>query len=212
MLRFYINVKFKFKEHKMLNSISFQKSQTKFNSKHTNVQKLAINNNLSPLKADKVSFTGTHASFDGTLEHINKNEFPDDLYLNMDEVFAKFEKQRSYHRWEKFPFMLADLLAKRTNYLGLTDEAEGSALGTGSTPSYGFPRTRTISVAELGEKEDRKLDKSYTFNWTREYNELETFFKKGIAEGGSSLFGAEDSMEQIREGLPKILKKQGWIK
>ncbi len=179
----------KFNENNKINFVSFQ------------------SNNLSPLKTDTISFMGKKAQFKGNLDQINDNEFPDDLYLNLDEVYKTFEQQKSYHRWEEFPFMLADLLAKRTDYLGLTDGAIGSSHSSSPTPSYGFPRTEYISVFESGEKDGKKLDKSYEFNWTREFHELEEFFK-----GKPGVPGTENSMEEIKKGLPQILKKQGWVK
>ena len=153
----------------------------------------------NPQASSSISFGAKCISLEGRLEDINNNKFPDNLYLNLDEVYKTFENQRFYHRWEKFPEILGELLAKRTDYLGLTQDAEYS--GTGSKPSfsYGYRRKEYISIHEPFEKTLNRRD--IDFEWTRQYHELEDFFEKNAL-----------SMENIKAGLPAILKKQGWIK
>jgi len=163
-------------------------------------------NSLSPLKEDTVSFSGKNILLNGTLNQVNDNNFPDDLYLDLDKVYETFEKQEFYHRWENFPLMLADLLAKRCNYLELTENATGIGYGSSPFESCGFQRTETISISECCSDKQENI-KSIKFDWTRECNELEEFFK-----GGEDSIGAENSMEEIKAGLPEILRKQGWIK
>ncbi len=167
-------------------------------------------NTFSPfvknIAADSFSFTGEHIFLDGYMSQINDNKFPDDLYLNLDEVFETFEnEEREYHRWENFRFVLADMLAKRCNYIGLTQCAVGSGVGSAPCYSYGYPRKEEIIVSEHDKEENNII---IHFNWTREFHELNDFF-----EGSrTNPFGAEHDMDKIRKELPEILRKQGWIK
>lgn len=176
-----------------------QISQSSMISNQAKSKNSYVNNNLAPLKADTVSFRGNTVYLKTNLSDINNNKFPDDLHLNLDQVYETFEKQQSYHRFEKFPFTLGELLAKRMNYLGLTENGFCGSISSGSDG-------RNINVMELDNT--KKIEKSYEVNWTKEFEELQEFF-----EGGKNrLFGASDSMEEIKKGLPEILKKQHWIK
>ena len=161
--------------------------------------KIKMNNFYSANVNKSCSFASDTIHLTGRLADINDNEFPDELYLNMDDVYKKFETQRYYHRWEKFPFVLSDLLAKRCNFLGLTDVAKGSSVGSSPDVAYGYPRTEYIGVSEIFKKKKNALD--IEFEWTREYHELDDFFEENQYE-----------METIKKGLPEILRKQGWIK
>ena len=156
-----------------------------------------MSSKCTPSQSGKISFTGNTIYLTGNLKDINDKKFPDELYLDLDKDFETLENEdRTYHRWERFRFVLTKLAAKRCNYLGVTKNASGGSIGF-------FNNKVDMSIHELKNKEHPK---SLELDWTNEYNELETFFK------GSGWGGAEDDMDLIKEGLPKILKKQGWIK
>lgn len=154
---------------------------------------------------EEISFKSKNIYLKGNISDINNNKFPDELYLNLDKVYKTFEDERSYQRWENFPKMLGDVLAKRCDYLELTKNAEYAGHGKNTKVYQGYPGTHYIDICE-SDKDENAI--SLELDWTKEYNELEAFFD-GVP--GRS-FGAEYDMNQIRKGLPEILKKQGWIK
>lgn len=171
---------------------------TRINTGITSNKNVISGYNSQNKQINNVSFAGNTVYLKGQLRDINKNDFPDELYLNLDNVYEKFENEdRTYHRWEKFRFDLVELAAKRCNYLGITENAKGSSIGQDKN-------TVEMSISEFGKKE---YPKSIDLEWTKEYKELENFFK-----GPKYFMGAEDNMDSIKEGLPEILKRQGWIK
>ena len=122
-------------------------------------------------------------------------------------MYKSFEKEKNtpYHRWENFPFILSNLIAKRCNYLGLTQCAKGSGFGSSPEYSYGYPRKEFLSINKYDKNENNI---SMELEWTREFNELKKFFKEDYINP----YGAERDMDKIKKGLSEILKKQGWIK
>lgn len=172
---------------------------TKINTSITSNKNVISGNNSQNKQINNVSFAGNTVYLKGQLRNINKNDFPDELYLNLDKVYEQLENEdQTYHRWENFRFNLVELAAKRCNYLGITENAEGSSIG-GSI----YDKVE-MSIFEHNKNEYRKC---IDLEWTKEYKELENFFK-----GPDYFMGAEDNMDLIKEGLPEILKKQGWIK
>ena len=161
-------------------------------SKQNNLNVLK-NNNIS----DCFSFTGRN-NLKGKLSDVNKCEFPDDLYLDMDKVYKDFEKEVSYHRWEIFRHTLASLFVKRCNYLGLTNNAKFGVI------SY---HNNKFNI-EVSDYPISKNKKNFAFDWTKEFNELEDFF----VGSENYPYGVSDNMLAIKEYLPEIMKKQGWIK
>jgi len=155
-------------------------------------------NKFLQMPKNNFSFTGD-IFLKGSVSDVNEIEFPDDLYLSLDDTFEKLENEdRTYRRWENFRFDLTKLFAKRCNYLGLSIGAKSGSIGSDKDGTY-------ITIYDAGKKENQRITE---FDWSHEYQELKEFFD-GSAEFP---FGASDDMETIKEELPEILRKQGWIK
>ena len=147
---------------------------------------------------DNFSFQSKYIYLKGEVKNINSNEFPDNLYLDLDNIYKNFENQKPYRRWESLRFNLASLFAKRCNYLGVTKNAKGGLVG--------FEKDK--AVITVSDSTKGKNPKNIDFDWTEQYKELEEFFE------GDDFYpaGASRDLYEIKAGLPKILEKQGWIK
>lgn len=162
----------------------------------SNLPKYSQNRILSNKAQDSFSFTGKQIVLQGNMEEINSQEFPQELYLNMDKVYKTLENTRGSRRFQSLQFILADTLAKRCNYLGITKNAKNGLVGFDN-------KEAVITVAEQGKK---KNPKAVDFNWSEQYEELEEFF-----EGTEDYEGASNDMTEIKMFLPEYLKKYGWI-
>ena len=77
----------------MINLLPLQIVQAKFNSAKNNNNNRFLTNNLSPLKADTVSFKGTdYPCLKVDFSKINNNEFPKYLYLDGEDILKEFSK------------------------------------------------------------------------------------------------------------------------
>lgn len=146
---------------------------------------------------DTVSFSGRYIYLECKLENVNSQEFPNELYLNLDNLYKNLEKTKPNQRFERLRFILADLFAKRCDYLKITKNAK-----TGYT---GFEKNK--AVITVADKPRNKNPKNYDFDWTEQYEELENFFDEDYIYP----FPSGTNMEDIKAGLPELLKHQGWI-
>lgn len=87
-------------------------------------------------------------------------------------------------------------MAKRCNYIGITKCEEAAGYGYYTRETNRYPFIQEISIWETRKKENNI---SIDFDWTKNFIEIEELFKS-------------DDIEEIKEELPMILKKQGWIK
>lgn len=156
-----------------------------------------INSNNSARKQN-ISFLG-NIYLKGKVSDINKIPFPDDLYLNLNKVFENFKNEdKAFTRWEDFIFALTKLFTKRCNYLGLSKDKSSGIIG--------FDKNGAKII--LKDNLKHKNAKTTEFNWSKEYKQLEEFFDSLFAFP----YSERNFVKKFQEGLPEILKKQGWIK